>query len=582
MPGLTAPDAATLPAGRPRSRVALLTRHFFRRFLENDLISPGGDAHVGLSHIIGAFVTPGLLVVVLVMLKYALVHTTWARVIALGVDDALLYVALSMIVLGIAATITWDAFFLDARDHVVLGVLPVSHRLMALAKLGALGMFLGIFAGAANVVPTALVPLLMLQRVGDATWLHHFWPLTAAHGTATLLSGAWAVLAVVALRGALAALLPPSGLRRAAPLVQGVLVLVLLAWFVSLPEFLASRPGLMAGDGPWLYASPPMWFLGLYETMIGQPNPVYHVLARTALWSTGVMAAVVVLLLFGLPAGRASGGGSAVVVSGRRRLGSAAVRRLSEALFARPRARASLRFTMAVLGRSATHRVYLAAALGGGLAWSLSGVFWLYTRSGPAGLHMPDLATLAVQPTLVLFLVAAMRFAVNVPQTLPANWVIRVTEGPTVAPDHAGVRAAAFTVGALVVLALVPAHLAIWTWDVALYHAGVGLIYTAFIVALFYGAQTKYPFAAPYISGSLKLKSRWLVYLFGLSALTAIPSVLESQALRYGRDAVLLPVGLLAATLALGNWRRRREREIRGHVFDDLPEDAVQGLELFY
>jgi hypothetical protein len=58
--------------------------------------------------------------------------------------------------------------------------------------------------------------------------------------------------------------------------------------------------------------------------------------------------------------------------------------------------------------------------------------------------------------------------------------------------------------------------------------------------------------------------------------------VLESQALRYGRDAVLLPVGLLAATLALGNWRRRREREIRGHVFDDLPEDAVRSLELFY
>ncbi len=582
MAGLITDDAVGSETGRRRSRAALLTRHFFRRFLENDLISPSGDAHVGLSHVIGAFITPGLLVVVLVMLKYALVNTTWERVIALGVDDALLYVALSMIVLGIAATITWDAFFLDARDRVVLGALPVSHRLMAVAKLGALGMFLAIFVGAANLVPTALVPLLMLQRAYEATWLHHFLPLTAAHGAATLLSGAWAVLAVVALRGALAALLPAGALRRVAPLVQGVLVLVLLAWFVSLPEFLASRPNLMASGGIWRDASPPMWFLGLYETIVGQPQPVYHSLARTALWASLVVSVLVVLLVFALPARSASGVGSAVVVSGRRRIGSALTRRLADAVFHQARARASLRFTMAVLGRSATHRVYLAAALGAGLAWSLSGVFWLYGRAGQAAIHTPAATTLAVQPILILFLVAAIRFAIMVPQTLPANWVVRVTEGGAVAPDHAGVRAAAFTVGVLVVLALVPVHLATWSWDVALYHALIGILYSAFVAALFFSAQSKYPFAAPYISGALKLKSRWLVYLFGMSALTAVPSMLEARALTYGRGVVFLPAAYLAATLALGAWRRRREREILGHDFDDLPEDAVRSLELFY
>src|SRR5512143_1727065 len=94
----------------PLRRFRRLTRHFYRRFFDNDLVSPGGDAHVGLSHVIGAFLTPGLLVVILVLLKYALNHTTWERVIELAFDDALLYVALSMIVLGIAATVTWDAF----------------------------------------------------------------------------------------------------------------------------------------------------------------------------------------------------------------------------------------------------------------------------------------------------------------------------------------------------------------------------------------------------------------------------------------------------------------------------------------
>jgi len=213
MTSLLSPETTVGQPLAERSRVRLLTRHFFRRYFENDLIAPSGDGVVGLSHLLAAFVTPGFLVVVLVLLKYALVSTTWERVVELGVDDALLYVALSMIVLGIAATVTWDAFFLDARDHFVLGVLPVSHRVVALAKLAALAMFLAVFTTAANLVPTLLVPSLMLQRAYDATLLGHFVPLTVAHGAATILSGAWTVLAVVALRGAMAACLPGRSTR---------------------------------------------------------------------------------------------------------------------------------------------------------------------------------------------------------------------------------------------------------------------------------------------------------------------------------------------------------------------------------
>ena len=35
-------------------RLALLTRHFLRRYLDNDLVSPGGDSHVGVSHALAA------------------------------------------------------------------------------------------------------------------------------------------------------------------------------------------------------------------------------------------------------------------------------------------------------------------------------------------------------------------------------------------------------------------------------------------------------------------------------------------------------------------------------------------------
>jgi hypothetical protein len=581
MSTLLSPAGPGARAPAPPSRVRVLTRHFFRRFFENDLISPSGDGVVGLSHLLAAFVTPGLLVVILVMLKYALVHTTWARVVDLGIDDGLLYVALSMIVLGIAATVTWDAFFLDARDHFVLGVLPVGHRVVALAKLGALAMFLAVFASAANLVPTLLVPSLMLQRAYDATVLGHVLPLTAAHGAATILSGAWTVLAIVALRGAMAACLPGRWLRSLAPVAQGGLILVLLAWFVSLPQFLANRPAVMAGGGWARDASPPMWFLGLYETMIGQPQPVWHHLARTALWATAAVAAAVVVLVFALPARRQSELAGAVAGPGRARVGAALPHRLAAVLSAHPRSRASFAFTAAGLGRSANHRIYLAGAVGAGLAWSFSGVFWEFGRSGAAGLALPNTLTLSVQPTLVLFLVVAIRFAITIPLALPANWIVRLTESRTVGDDHAGVRAVALVVGLLIVAVLAPFHASLWRWDIAAYHTMFGVLYVFAVVSLFFGVQNKYPFAAPYISGSLKLKSRWLHYLFGLSALTTAPAFLELQVFRYGRRALLLPAVLAAACWALAAWRRRREAELPGHKFDEVPDDACQALDLF-
>jgi len=389
------------------------------------------------------------------------------------------------------------------------------------------------------------------------------------------------VLAIVALRGALAACLPGRWMRTVAPVAQGMLILVLLAWFVSLPQFLAGRPSVVAGGGWWRDASPPYWFLGLYETIIGQPQPAWHSLARTACWATAFVAVAVVVLVFALPARRQSEIASAIAGPGLSLFGTGLARRLGHRLFSCQRARASFAFTLAGLARSANHRVYLAAAVGAGLAWSLSGVLWEYGRTGMSGLHAPDAVTLAVQPILVLFLVVAIRFSITIPLQLPANWIFRITEGATTRDDHAGVRAVATVVGLLVVAVLVPFHAASWTWDVAACHSLFGALYVFTIVALFFCSQTKYPFAAAYLSGSIKLKSRWLLYLFGLWALTVAPALLELQAFTYGRYAVLLPAGFAAAGWALVWWRRRQEAELHGLDFDGVPDDVPQSLELF-
>ena len=556
-------------------------RHFYRRFFDNDLISPGGDAHVGLSHVIGAFLTPGLLVVILVLLKYALNHTTWDRVVELAFDDALLYVALSMIVLGVAATVTWDAFFLESRDHYILGPLPVGHRLLGAAKLGALAVYLAIFVSAANAIPIALVPALMLQRADDAGFLHHFLPLTLAHAAAVLLSGCWAVLAVVLLRGLLALVLPPRTFRRAGPVLQGGLILGFLAWFVALPQFLASGHGVFEAGGWVRDASPPMWFLGLYETIIGQPQPAFHALARSALLATACTALGVVVLVFATPARRqADVQAAAVRVSARQSWASRLAERLACRLPAHPRARAVFGFTLAGLGRSANHRIYVAGAVGGALAWSASGFIWTYGRDGLEGLHEPGSALLVMQYIVVLFVAAAIRFGVGVPLTLPANWLFRITEGAGVRPYQRGSRQAAFTACVLPVAVLLPLHASLWTWDVVAFHAVVGVLYAEFIVEFLFHTLEKVPFTAPYVSGSIRLKTRWWAYFCGAWMLTGIPAFFEARVFRFGSGGVLLPATLVLLATGLAVVRARRESEALGLVFEQPPDDTPQTLGL--
>lgn len=570
------------------SRLALLTRHFLRRYLDNDLISPGGDSHVGISHALAACIVPGLLVVNVVGLKYSQYRLSLDRLLEYSFTDAAFYVSTSMIAFGLAATVTWDAFYLDSRDQQVLGILPVHPRLLALAKLAALGVFLSVFMAATNLVPVLLVPPLMLRPVREATashWLH----LTAAQAAASIGAGVWMALAVVALRGLFGWLLPGALFRRVGPLVQGALVLVILGWSISLPQFLGASEAIWRTGGWVRHALPPFWFVGLHQAVLGRPDPSFEALARVALAMLLATAAVVVLLFLARPARRQFSGQPAafVPVTGRSvtdRLGRA----LGRLFGGRALERASFDFTLKSLGRSSAHRLYLAGAVGAGIAWAAGGVFWSANQafwSNGQPIETRGLGTtttmLQAQLILVLLIVAAVRFSVSVPVSLSANWLFRVTEREPARRYHAGTRRAALAVGALPVCLLAPVYTWLWGVETASYHLLVGLCYTWLLVELFFGAVTKPACAAAYVSGSLRLKTRWLIYLFGASVLTAGPAWLEHVAIGAAWRALLLPFALAAGAALLSAARRRRERRHSSLVFEELPFDAFQTLEIF-
>jgi hypothetical protein len=481
-----------------------------------------------------------------------------------------------------AATITWDAFYLDARDEVVLGSLPVSSRLLAAAKLASLGVFLGVFTVALNFVPILLSPALTIRPVRHSTF-DQLAGLTLGHAGAAIGAGLWAALAIVALRGLLGWMLPVRFFRRIGPLAQGALVLAILGWAVLMPQFLLTARSVWQAGGWRRDLSPPFWFVGVHRYAIGQPGPENEAVARLAVAALAATAAIVVLVYLAWPARRQFAGASAAYAQGNRRSGAT---RVIEAVArwafrGRPTERATFEFTLLGLGRSSVHRLYLAGAVGGGVAWAMGGVFWAVARQGAEALTRPSPTTLQMQFVLTLLLVTAVRFGVTVPVTLAANWLFRITERQPAARYYAGARWAAFAVGVLPVVALGPVHWWMWGWPSTACHALVGVCYAVFVVELLFNVQAKVPFAAPYVSGSIRLKTRWLLYLFAASILTTPPALLEDRALRSGRLVWAIPLVLAGLAGLLAQTRRRRERQYPGLVFEEEPLDAILTLSIF-
>src|SRR5262249_18610668 len=121
-----------------------------------------------------------------------------------SLDDRYVFVSASMLILGLIAVVHWDALALDARDTVLLGVLPVSRLRLVRAKVAAVGL-LALAADLAWNMPSTLmrfvaVPAKLPIGIGGLA------RLTLAHFLVTMAAGAFGFLAVMSLREGLAAL----------------------------------------------------------------------------------------------------------------------------------------------------------------------------------------------------------------------------------------------------------------------------------------------------------------------------------------------------------------------------------------
>lgn len=560
------------------SPLGRLTAHFLRGFLHNDLLlSPQSGIETTLAPAAGLIVTPGLFYCLLLCFKYAAVSRGRE---ALAWEDRLLFVTAAMILTGLLTVVEWDSLFPDRRDYHVLISLPITARLLFLAKFSAVLLLLVLFWGACNLGPAVLFPCVSLAP--SDPWfvaVLHF----AAHAAATFAASAFVFLFLMGLQGLLLNLLPVKWFQRVSVYVQMALVVLLVLSFFLTPLLLMRSLGWIRGTSPWTQALPPFWFLGLYQVLIGEGGPLFSSLAVRAaalLGAAGAAAGLAYAFSYRRHLRR-----SLETLDPGHRSGPSSLSRRMEALLdglvlRHPLERACFHFVRKTLLHSRIHRLLLAAYLGVGFAFVLAAAIALVFHAGSL---QPRPALLSIQMVLSFFVLSGMRFVFTVPAELRANWAFHAVDPPAKSRCGAGMSKAMFLLGVCPVLgALLPLHGFLWGWPVAAAHLVYGAALSWLLTQVLLQGFEKIPFTCSYLPGKANLKALWPVYLMAFWVYGYALAVLEFALLTDPVRFALACAGAATAAGLLGWYRRRRFGPGFQFLFEDLGEPAVRTLDIGY
>jgi hypothetical protein len=480
-------------------------------------------------------------------------------------------IATTMLAVGLFAVLSWDATFPDRRDVMVLAPLPVHARTLFLAKIAASVRVLCLCILALNVMSGITWPLVFAHG-GLAGIVRSF----AAYWWTIFASGAFLFCSVLTVQGFAAKLLSRRYFLRLSAFLQ-------LAAFCLFLGVYFLQPGLVtpvAISNPenqrvfaWL---PSYWFLALFNQLNSSMHPGFTLLARRA-WiglSLSLSGAVSALLLCYFRTMRK-------IVEEPDTMPKANGWHWSPSL-GRALQTALLVFSFRSLVRSRQHRIVVAFYLGVGFAVALSCLNIPAAQQDLArpSLHPASLRFLISTIVMMSFAVVGIRVAFSLPVSLPANWILRITQ------VHPSRDYIATTRRSLLVLAVAPVLIAsaafslpFQPWLQAAGHLAVlgllGIFFTELSLLRFH----KIPFTCSFLPGKANVQFAFWAYLLVLVPLTEKSARFEQSAL----EDPLKYIGALSAVgiaaLALWVWNTL-QADSAVLTFEELPPAEIMGLGL--
>jgi hypothetical protein len=172
-----------------------------------------------------------------------------------------------------------------------------------------------------------------------------------------------------------------------------------------------------------------------------------------------------------------------------------------------------------------------------------------------------------------------MRVIVNIPITVEANWIFRLTETKDKKDYFTGLKKGIFffVLFPLFVL-LFLFYSFLWSWQIAFFHCLYGILVSLMLMEVLFYNYRKIPFACSYLPGKGKLHIFWILYLISFSIYAFLLSFIEFKILNsplylfisYG--VVLI---LIAALKASKKYFLPKKLEIK---YEEIPEPAMVTL----
>jgi hypothetical protein len=589
----------------------LVLRLFLRRLIDNDVISPHADRHESLAVLCSLVVSLGVFVTFFLSTEYLSAFIQLPGPTALSaLSDRFLFISASVTVSALATLMVWDALALEPRDVAILGPLPIPSRTITHAKLAAAFLFGTVFALALNAVPSVLYPLFLTLNLRGMDG-RGILQLIVGQATSVVMAGLFGFCAILAARGVCRLALGERGFRRVSSTVQSSLVVGAVTALLLAPA--VGKTVLhdwVAGATPARWpARPVLWFLGVNETVaghivaetpvvlpprfsfVGFPRrqddagraayraliPRFAALARRA-WLSVPAVACLAIATFLWTNRRLPEQATAGVAESRLRGG---IRRMAERLTeANPETQAGFFFTWQTLTRSQPHRTIIAIAVAAGLTHLLIAL----ASGGMHGLGLRDipLRLLGISSVVLVSLVAGLRYAVTVPPELASNWTIRMAWLGDEREYLAGVKRAAIAVLVIVpLLVLLPLHVALFGFGIAMVHSIYALMIAAAALDALFVTYRQFPFACSYVPIE-NPKLLWPVGLTSVLLFTYGFADVERFALQTATRTAGLGAALGAIVLLVKLIDRANRRHERLPVnFGARPAPATQRLGLF-
>ena len=546
-----------------------LTRTFLARFFENEITAGFDDLKGMFFWLLAALTVPGLFIPWLMSFDWniiALLHGPEALREA-SQAEKVFYLGFAMATSGLLTVTAWSSLLPDRRDALVLGALPVGPRTIVAAKLAALAVYILLVAVSMHVLSAVFFGAMLGVKASSLFALRGIF----AHFVAASAASAAVALVVAAAQGVALAVAGPRLFKRISTMLQACLVGLIAAGLASLPVISFAAVHTVRGAGsrarPWILSTPPMWFLGFYEWLLGTSNPVLLGLAEKAGWTLLIAAALTVTTY---PIAYRRQIVSAVEGDGKPdRPGAGALFRalLIGSAGRDAEARAAADFYTATLGRVERHRFALAMALGLAITWSLFG----WTAMDPS--DRPEAGWLSLPLSSMIFLVVGLRVAASLPGDMRAAWLFDMTE-----PSRAHARRALERV--IVVLGILPpvvlsAPVYWWIWgrDVALVHAAVLLAVGTTLMEVLIWHCDRMPCGQPWQLARANLGLRWPLYVGVFLVVTiGVPKV-EVLVFPHPRAAAAFIGSLVLIAAAT---RYASARHVLAPIDDDV--DPVAGV----